>query len=73
MRPEAWRIAPAGGAGLAAQVQKCAYLGSVLELTLQSELGSIFVVSPDMGHAWAVGDAVTLSLAGRGVTLLAGP
>ena len=72
VRPEAWSLVPAGGAGLPAKVQKCAYLGSWLEVTLETELGAIFVVSPDVGHVWAQGDAATLSLGGRGVSVLAG-
>lgn len=32
------------------------YLGSVLEVTLATELGDIFVVSPDVEHWWQPGD-----------------
>jgi iron(III) transport system ATP-binding protein len=77
VRPEAWRLAPRGEAAgaeaaLAATVAKCAYLGSTLELTLDTALGPVFVVSPDVLTPWAPGDAARLSLTRRGVALLPG-
>ena len=83
VRPEAWRLKAAGGeelsaalsgaqpATLPATVRKCAYLGSFLELTLDTELGSIFVVSPDVEHHWAPGDAASLSLSPQGLSVVA--
>ena len=75
VRPEAWEIQagelPAGQPGLAATVSKCAYLGNVLEVTLQTELGEIFVVSPDVAQPWAAGQAATLRLAGHGLSVVA--
>ena len=47
VRPEAWHIGPPG-AGLAARLAKAAYLGSNYEYTFETELGAIFVVSPDL-------------------------
>jgi len=70
VRPEAWRLGAAGAAGLWGTVQKCAYLGSFQELTLDTELGAIFVVSPDLEQVWAAGDAATLSLSGQGVSVV---
>ena len=71
IRPQAWRIGPPGAAGLPARVARWAYLGDSLELTLESELGAIFVVAPAPGAGWRSGDAVTLTLAERGVSILA--
>jgi iron(III) transport system ATP-binding protein len=71
VRPEAWHIGAPGSEGLAATVQKCAYLGSFLEVTLATALGEIFVVAPDMRHAWVAGERVTLQLAGRGISVVA--
>jgi len=71
VRPEAWRITDAGLAGLAGRVAKCAYLGSLLELTIDTELGSLFVVSPDVERRWKGGDELTLSLAGHGLSVVA--
>ena len=75
VRPEAWRLStgqgPPGAPGLPGTVQKCAYLGSVQELTLDTALGSIFVVSPELERPWQVGQAVWLSLAGHGLSVVA--
>jgi iron(III) transport system ATP-binding protein len=70
VRPEAWQLHGADIDGLAATVRQCAYLGSVLELTLDTALGPIFVVAPDVRHPWSAGDRATLTLAGRGVSVL---
>jgi iron(III) transport system ATP-binding protein len=70
IRPEAWLLGAPGGAGLAGTVAKCAYLGSFLEVTLDTALGSIFVVVPDVEHAWAPGEAATLTLAPRGLSVV---
>jgi iron(III) transport system ATP-binding protein len=80
VRPEAWRLrsgeAPTGGpdaqgfTGLAATVQKCAYLGSFQEVTLDTALGSIFVVSPDVERPWQPGEAAWLSLGGHGLSVV---
>jgi len=72
IRPEAWTLAAGGGEGLAGTIAKQAYLGSFHELTVETGLGPIFVVSPDTAHRWKVGDAVTLGLSGRGVSVVPG-
>ncbi len=78
VRPEAWRLAPAGATqataptgGLAGRVAKCAYLGSFLELTIDTELGSLFVVSPEVDRPWSVGEVLALHLGGHGVSVVA--
>jgi iron(III) transport system ATP-binding protein len=70
MRPEAWRLAPAGAGGLAGTVSKHAYLGSYQELTVLTDLGSIFVVSSDVAGHWRVGDRLSLHLPERGVSVV---
>ncbi len=70
VRPEAWHI-HAVGSGMAARLAKLAYLGSFYEYTFDSELGSIFVVSPDLVHVLSVGADVGLSLADHGVSVVA--
>jgi iron(III) transport system ATP-binding protein len=71
VRPEAWHVgAPAPGT-LAARLVKQAYLGSFVELTLATELGEIFVVSPDVQRSWPLGEALGLRLEGRGVSVVA--
>jgi iron(III) transport system ATP-binding protein len=76
VRPEAWRLspvdaAPAGGSGLPGTVRKCAYLGSFQELTLDTALGAIFVVSPEADRRWQQGQPAWLSLAGQGLSVVA--
>jgi iron(III) transport system ATP-binding protein len=71
VRPEAWDVVPAGQGELSATVEKCAYLGSAYEYTFATELGAIFVVSPDVQHVWKPGDAVSLRLAGHGLSVVA--
>ena len=72
-RPEAWRLSAAapGGAGMAGTVQKRAYLGSAQEVTLETELGSIFVVSPELEPLWEIGQSAWLSLTGHGLSVVA--
>jgi iron(III) transport system ATP-binding protein len=74
IRPQAWALAPGhgrtGGEGLAGVVAKQAYLGSYQELVVETGIGPIFVVSPDTAHHWAVGDPLTLSLNGHGVSVM---
>jgi iron(III) transport system ATP-binding protein len=70
VRPEAWHI-HAAGAGMAARLAKSAYLGSFYEYTFDTELGAIFVVSPDLVNVLQVGANVSLSLADHGVSVVA--
>jgi iron(III) transport system ATP-binding protein len=72
VRPEAWQLVPPGSATLAGTLLKCSYLGSLQELTVATALGEIFVVSPDVARVWHVGDALSLALQERGVSVLAG-
>jgi iron(III) transport system ATP-binding protein len=71
VRPEAWEVVAAGIGELAATVAKTAYLGSYREYTFDTELGAIFVVSPDVQKVWQIGEAVSLRLAGHGLSVVA--
>jgi len=71
VRPEAWEVVPAGAGELAATVAKSAYLGSYREYTFDTALGAIFVVSPEVQRVWQPGDAVSLRLAGHGLSVVA--
>ncbi|WP_294765357.1 ABC transporter ATP-binding protein [uncultured Rhodoferax sp.] len=71
IRPEAWAVQSGHGQGLTGTVAKAAYLGSFQELTVDTSLGAIFVVSSDAQGSWNSGDAVTLKLAQRGVSVVA--
>ncbi len=56
---------------LEATVDKWAYLGNCHEYTFATELGSIFVVSPEVERVWRPGDSVSLRLAGHGLSVVA--
>jgi iron(III) transport system ATP-binding protein len=71
VRPEAWRLSREREDGLEGVVQKSAYLGGTQEVTLQTALGAIFVVSPDPEPAYAAGERAWLSLSGHGVSVVA--
>ncbi len=67
IRPEAILIEPAGASPLAGTVRKAAYLGGVMEYTLETSLGNLFVIDPNVDAARAVGSEVAIALASRGV------
>jgi iron(III) transport system ATP-binding protein len=71
VRPEAWDVMAPGQGELAGVVEKSAYLGSCHEYTFATALGPIFVVSPDVQSVWKIGDAVSLRLAGHGLSVVA--
>ncbi|VTU29252.1 Spermidine/putrescine import ATP-binding protein PotA [Variovorax sp. PBL-H6] len=68
VRPEAWLIDSA--VGLPAIVRKVVYLGSVYEYVFETELGSVFVVSPDLSRPLNIGAQINLSLAAHGVSVV---
>jgi iron(III) transport system ATP-binding protein len=76
VRPEAWQV-QATEAGSAApgsvtgRLLKHAYLGSFVELTVATELGEIFVVSPDVQRVWTAGETLALRLGERAVSVVA--
>jgi iron(III) transport system ATP-binding protein len=70
VRPEAWEVGPAGAGALAATLAKSAYLGSTHEYTFETELGAVFVVSPDVSRLLAPGEHMSLALAGHGVSVV---
>lgn len=71
IRPEAWSIRAAGEAGLAAELTKLTYLGSIMEYTFSTALGEIFVVSPEVKVRLSAGAQVSLALDGHGVSVVA--
>jgi iron(III) transport system ATP-binding protein len=67
IRPEAIALQPAGSTPLAGRVAKAAYLGSVMEYTIDTVIGALFVVDGRMVPPLAVGDEVAVALAPQGV------
>ncbi len=72
IRPEAWRLLAPGPGTLPGRLAKTAYLGGFQELTLDTEIGEIFVVSPDVSRDWVVGETLALGLGGSGVSVVEG-
>jgi iron(III) transport system ATP-binding protein len=74
VRPEAWLIdnpaVQGNSGGMEARLLKSAYLGSFHEYTFETELGAIFVVSPDLSRMLPVGGQVKLALANHGVSVV---
>jgi iron(III) transport system ATP-binding protein len=69
VRPEAWLVG-APGSGLMGRLAKSAYLGNSYEYTFDTELGPVFVVSPDLDRALVPGTDVGLTLAEHGVSVV---
>ena len=69
VRPQAWLVGPAGS-GMAARLEKSAYLGSNYEYTFETELGLIFVVSSELARVLQVGEQAGLRLADHGVSVV---
>jgi iron(III) transport system ATP-binding protein len=67
IRPEAVEIGAPGSAGLPGTVRKAAYIGGVMEYTMATDIGELFVISMAVDRPLAAGAPVTLTLAGHGV------
>ena len=73
VRPQAWQVLfEANADTMPATLTQCAYLGSYHELSFETQLGAIFVVTSELRHALAPGQACWLRLNGQGVSLVRG-
>jgi iron(III) transport system ATP-binding protein len=70
IRPEAVVVGPKGPGSLPARVSTVAYLGAVVEYTLETELGELFVIDRDARAPLNPGDLAGLTLLDRGVMIL---
>ncbi|WP_426954207.1 ABC transporter ATP-binding protein [Muricoccus radiodurans] len=72
LRPEAVAVTAADdpAAMLGGTVAKAAYLGGVMEYTVSTEAGNVFVISPETDRARAVGASVGLRFSQRGLAIL---
>jgi len=71
IRPEAVEIGAQGNAGLAGTVRKAAYIGGVMEYTIATDIGALFVISMAVDRPLAPGAPVSLTLAHHGVVPIA--
>jgi iron(III) transport system ATP-binding protein len=67
IRPEAIALEPAGSTPLAGRVRKSAYLGSVMEYTIDTGIGPLFVIDARVLRPLAVGADVAVAFAPPGV------
>jgi iron(III) transport system ATP-binding protein len=70
IRPEALVVGAKGSGGLDATVVKSAYLGAVVEYTLATALGELLVIDRHARAPLAPGDAASLTLLDRGVSII---
>jgi iron(III) transport system ATP-binding protein len=67
IRPEAVELAPPGASGLEGTVRKAAYIGGLMEYTVVTTLGDLFVISMAVDRPLAPGAPVSITLARHGV------
>ena len=67
IRPEAVVLRPAGSTPLAGRVRKAAYLGSVMEYTIDTPVGALFAIDGAVDRPLPVGSDVAVALAPHGV------
>jgi iron(III) transport system ATP-binding protein len=72
VRPEAIELALPGEHGLAGTVRKAAYIGGVMEYTIGTAVGDLFVVNMAVDRPLSAGAEVMLKLANHGVVPIAG-
>jgi iron(III) transport system ATP-binding protein len=72
IRPEAIELHHDGRAPIAATVRKASYLGQLMEYTLDTSIGPLFVISTAVDRPLDVGAAVGVALANHGVVVIPG-
>jgi len=72
IRPESITLGAAGSSPLAGTIRKAAYLGNVMEYTVDTAIGELFVVSHAVNTPRAAGAAVAVHLAAHGVVVIPG-
>jgi hypothetical protein len=70
IRPESITLKPSGATPLAGTVRKAAYLGGIMEYTIDTGIGELFAISTAVDQPHAVGDDVSIELARHGVVLV---
>ena len=72
IRPEAIELRHDGQGPVAATVQKASYVGSLMEYTLDTPIGPLFVISTAVDRPLDVGASVAVALANHGVVVIPG-
>jgi iron(III) transport system ATP-binding protein len=71
IRYAAVRLVAGGGGALTGTVRKATYLGSHWEFTIDSPIGELFVIEPDLSNSLTVGAPVAITFRDRGLALVA--
>ncbi|MFO1412942.1 MAG: ABC transporter ATP-binding protein [Burkholderiales bacterium] len=71
IRPEAIALVAPEASPLAGTVRKAAYLGGIMEYTLDTPVGELFAVSMAVDAPLAVGAMTGIALAGHGIVVIA--
>jgi len=70
IRPESIDLVDASGAPIGGTVRKAAYLGGMIEYTLDTDVGELFAISLAVDRPRAPGSPVGVALAGHGVVVI---
>jgi iron(III) transport system ATP-binding protein len=70
IRPEAIELRYDGKAPLSATVKKASYLGQLMEYTLDTPIGALFVISTAVDRPLAGGQSIGVALANHGVVVI---
>jgi iron(III) transport system ATP-binding protein len=70
IRPEAIELREAGDGPLKGNVRKVAYLGGLMEYSVDSDIGELFVISTAVDRPLAAGSPVGIALADHGVVVV---
>jgi iron(III) transport system ATP-binding protein len=71
IRYAAVRLEAGGGGALTGTVRKATYLGSHWEFTIDSPIGELFVIEPDLSNRLKVAAPVAITFRDRGLALVA--
>ena len=73
LRPEAIELHPAGTTALHGVISKAAYLGSVMEYTVDTDIGPLFVIHGGVDRPLPIGAKVAVAFAPHGVIAIPPP
>ena len=62
LRPHALKIAAPDQPGLSGEISYAAYLGKEIQYTVETAVGSLFVISPVQANSFAQGDSVSIGI-----------
>ena len=71
IRPEAITLAPEGASRLRGTIRKASYLGGTMEYSVETTVGTLFVISTAVDAPMPVGARVGIVLARHGVVAIA--